>query len=175
MWQSLQDLWHAAHPATIGVWALTATLMIAGLLGMVVPVLPGPFLILLGAILHKVLLSGTGVSWWSVVLIGLLCVAAYVVDFISGAMGTKWFGGSKWGIWGVLIGGVVGLFFMPVGLIAGPLIGGFALEILFAKKKLGPATKATVGTAVGAALGLIAKLVIGLLMAGIFLADEFWW
>lgn len=157
-----------------GTWTLTVLLLFLGLIGTVVPLLPGPVLIFIAGIVHTLLRPESGMSWWGIAIQAVLVAVAYGVDIMSGAMGTKWFGGSKWGMWGVLIGGVVGLFFGLPGLILGPLIGGFAFEILFAKKKMSPAAKATWGTLVGTGVGMVARLCIGVVMVAWFLVDALW-
>jgi uncharacterized protein len=158
-----------------GVWILTSLLMITGLIGSIVPLLPGPVIILLGAVIHQVLRPESGGSWWTIGGLVIGVVAAYALDFISGAMGTKAYGGSRWGIAGVLIGGLVGLFFSLPGLILGPLIGGFAFEMLFAGKPPDSAARSSWGTFLGTGLGLVLRFAISLVMVGLFLADIFWW
>ncbi|RBP45824.1 hypothetical protein DES53_102206 [Roseimicrobium gellanilyticum] len=157
-----------------GVWSLTITLLIVGLAGTVLPLLPGPFIIFVAAIAHKFLRPETGISWWSIAALTVMLIVAYAVDFFSGAMGTKWFGGSKWGVAGVLIGGVVGLFFGFIGLIIGPIIGGLVAELLLARKEMGPAVKATWGSVVGTTVGLAARVGISLAMIAVFVLDVFW-
>jgi uncharacterized protein len=155
--------------SAVGVWTLTLSLLVAGLVGSVMPFVPGPLLIFIGCALHTWLRPQSGFGWWSVAGEGLLMALAYVVDFFSGVMGSKWFGGSRWGMAGVILGGIVGLFFGPLGLIAGPLLGGFIFEMIFASKKLKHAAKSTVGTATGMAVGLVARLIISGMMIGWFL------
>lgn len=157
-----------------GTWALTGTLLVAGLIGTVVPLLPGPVLIFIAGVVHTLLRPESGMSWWALAIQALLVAVAYGIDIMSGAMGTKWFGGSRWGVAGVLIGGIVGLFFGLPGLIFGPLIGGFAFEMLFARKEITPAAKATWGTLVGTGVGMVARLCIGLVMIAWFFANVFW-
>ena len=157
-----------------GVWTLTVSLMVAGLAGTVLPLLPGPAIILVAAVAHKFLRPETGITWWCLVALALLVIVSYIVDFFSGAVGTKWFGGSKWGIWGVLIGGIVGLFFAPVGLIVGPIVGGFVAELLIARKKMGPAVKATWGSLVGTTLGMAVRIGISIAMVVVFMFDVIW-
>lgn len=155
-------------------WVLVGLLMLAGLAGTVLPVIPGHLLIFLGAAANKWLNPEQSMSWGGLILMLLLLVLAYVVDFLSGALGAKLFGGSKWAFWGVLLGGLVGLFFGLPGLIIGPLAGAFVFEVLFAKKRFTAATKSTVGTAVGTTVGLGARLLIGVGMVVWFVADVFY-
>lgn len=157
------------------VWTMTVGMMTVGLLGTVVPMIPGPVLIFIAAGAHTILLPEQGMSLWGLAILALLLAGTFAVDFLSGAVGSKWFGGSRWGFWGVLIGGIVGLFFGPLGLILGPLVGGFAFEMLLAKKKLNPAMKATWGTVVGTTMGLVLKLGLSAAMIVGFLLDVFWW
>ncbi len=157
-----------------GTWSLTVFLLVGGMIGTVVPLLPGPVLIFIAGVVHTFLRPESGMSWWAIAIQALLVAVAYGVDIMSGAMGTKWFGGSKWGVFGVLLGGIVGLFFGLPGLILGPLIGGFGFEMLFAKKKMSPAVKATWGTVVGTGVGMVARLCIGLVMVAWFFVNALW-
>lgn len=158
----------------IGVWMLTGTLLLLGVIGSVLPLLPGPILIFIGGVLHTILRPESAMSWPGLAILFLLLVLAYVVDFLSGAMGARWFGASRWGMAGVVVGGIVGLFFAPLGFILGPLAGAFAFEIFFAKKRLSPAAKSTWGTLLGAGVGLVLRLAISLMMAATVLADTIW-
>ena len=88
--------------------------------------------------------------------------------------GAKWFGGTRWGAGGAFVGGIVGLFFMPVGLIAGPLIGAFLFEKAFARQEMKPAVSSGIGSAVGTLAGMGMKIVIGLAMVAWFLIDSIW-
>jgi len=93
---------------------------------------------------------------------------------MSGALGTRWFGGSKWGAFGALIGGLIGMFFIPFGLLLGPLIGSMLFEFIFAKKKPKPATVSGVGSVLGTVAGMGIKIVIGILMILWFFIDVIW-
>ena len=90
-------------------------------------------------------------------------------------MGAKWFGASRWGLIGVFVGGIVGFFFSLPGLILGPIIGGLAFELWFAKKEMKPAMKSTWGTIVGTGAGLVLRLAISLAMVAVFFVDALWW
>lgn len=157
--------------SALGIWGLTLLFFIAGLLGAVVPFVPGPFLIFLGCALHVWLRPESGAGWWTVAVEAVLMLISYAVDFFSGALGSKYFGGSRWGCAGVVLGGIVGLFFSLPGIILGPLIGGFLFELIFAGKKISHAAKSTVGTATGMGVGLIVRLIISGAMIGWFLYE----
>ncbi len=174
-WESTTQFFSGIHYSVVGVWTLTATLMIVGLVGSVVPLLPGPLLILVAGIVHTLLLPEAGMSWQGITLLGVLLVVAYAVDVAAGAMGARWFGASRWGIAGALIGGLVGLFFVPLGFILGPLIGALAAEIFFAKKRIQPAVKSTWGTLLGTGVGLVLRLIISIAMIATVLIDALWW
>jgi uncharacterized protein YqgC (DUF456 family) len=89
-------------------------------------------------------------------------------------MGAKYFGSTKWGIWGALLGGILGIFFVPIGIFLGPVIGALAAEMIIAKRQLKPAAKSTWGTVVGTMAGLVLKTILGLAMVGYFFIDVFW-
>lgn len=174
----LTDTWHtivhiveAVPFQLLSVWLLTGSLLLVGLIGSVVPLLPGPFLIFIAGILHSFLLPYAGMSWQGILILCLWLVLAYFVDLAAGAMGARWFGASRWGIIGVFVGGIVGLFFAPIGFILGPLLGGLAFELLFAKKRMAPAVKSTWGTLLGTGVGLIVRVLISLAMIATVLVD----
>ena len=157
-----------------GAWLVTSCLLLAGLAGVFLPFLPGHLLIFLAAAAHWWMLGEeAGVEWWTMVVLGVLLVASQVIEYLSGAVGTRWFGGSKWGAAGAVVGGLVGVFFAPLGLLLGPLIGAFLLEWICARKKLKPATVSGVGSVVGTVGGLLAKLVVAFGMVGYFFLDVF--
>jgi uncharacterized protein YqgC (DUF456 family) len=170
-WHTIVHTFEAVPYQFLSVWLLTGSLLLVGLIGSVVPLLPGPFLIFIAGILHSVLLPSAGMSWQGILILCLLLVLAYFVDLAAGAMGARWFGASRWGIDGVFVGGIVGLFFAPIGFIVGPLLGGLLFEVLFAKKRMAPAVKSTWGTLLGTGVGLIVRVFVSLLMIITVLVD----
>lgn len=165
---------HLSGP--VGVWIVTVCLLLIGLVGCVIPVLPGHLILLVAAVFHRLALGeSSGLRWWSFLILVTLVVVAQVFEFLSGAAGTKWFGGSKWGAWGALIGGIVGMFFFPLGLILGPLIGALLFEKIFAKKENKPALVSGVGSVLGTVAGMVVKLVVGVVMAAWIVVDALEW
>lgn len=174
MWEAIQSngVWQGV--GTGAAWLVTICLLIAGAVGCVLPVLPGHLIILIGAIAHRLMLGeDSGLRWWSFLILVLLMAISQTFEIISGAAGTKWFGGTRWGAAGALVGSIVGLFFLPFGLLLGPLIGAFAFEMAFARKDTKPAAMSGVGSVVGTLAGMGFKIVIGLMMIGWFFLDVF--
>ena len=175
MWETLAAP-EALAIAGFGVaWLITISLMVVGLIGCVVPVLPGPPILFIAALGHRLMLGadGSGLSWWTILGLGVIVAVVQVIDIVSGAAGAKWFGGSKWGALGALLGGLAGLFFLPIGLLLGPLVGAFAFEMIFAKKESNPALVSGVGSVAGTFAGMVVKIICGLLMVAWFVIDVF--
>lgn len=155
-------------------WPLTFLLMALGLAGSVFPVLPDSLLILCGAFLsHFTVRPEHRVGWWTLGLLTALSLLAHIVDFAAGAIGAKKFGASKWGALGGILGAIVGLFFFPIGIFLGPVIGVLAAEIVLARRAFGPAAKSTWGTLLGTTAGLIGKVAIDVSMVVIFVVAAF--
>jgi uncharacterized protein len=155
-------------------WLVTACLLIAGVVGCVLPVLPGHLILLIGMIGHRLMLGeASGLRWWTFIILGLLMAISQTFEMLSGAAGSRCFGGTRWGAVGAIIGSIVGLFFLPFGLLLGPLIGAIVAEIAFARKQARPAVISGVGSVVGTLAGMGFKIVIGLLMVAWFFLDVF--
>lgn len=159
----------------IGVaWLVTGSLLIAGAIGCILPILPGHLIILIAAIAFRLMLGvASGLNVWSFVVLGLLMAISQTFEMLSGAAGSKWFGGTRWGAFGAIIGSIVGMFFLPFGLLLGPLIGAFVCELAFARKKTHHAAISGVGSVVGTVAGMGFKIVVGLLMISWFFLDVF--
>ena len=156
-------------------WVVTISLIVSGAIGCILPILPGHLIIFIAAVAHRLMLGseGSGLRWWSFLILGLLMAISQTLEMFSGAAGTRWFGGTRWGAFGALVGTIVGLFFMPFGLLAGPLIGAFVAEIGFARRETKPAVISGIGSVAGTLAGLGIKLAIGILMIVWFFLDVF--
>ena len=152
----------------VATWCLTLTLMLVGLAGVVVPLLPGTTLILVAALIHKLILP-TDLSWLGFGFIGVFWLVSIVADIGGVMLGTRWFGGSRWGMAGASGGALVGVFFSLPALILGTIFGAIAAEKLLANKTDGEALKAGVGAATGFVLSTIARLACAAVMIGLFL------
>ncbi|MDB4500829.1 DUF456 domain-containing protein [Akkermansiaceae bacterium] len=167
--------WTTEMLLTWGVWIAMGSLAMLGLLGTIVPFLPGHLLIFVAAFIPYFSLENEGgIENWGLIVLGLGLILAQVLEFLSGAVGTRWFGGTKWGAFGAFVGGIVGIFFMPFGLLLGPLIGAFACEWILTDKTVKPAAASGVGSVIGTVTGMVLKVIVALLMVGVLLADLFW-
>lgn len=159
-----------------GIWVVTVALMVTGLVGCVLPVLPGHLVIVAGAVGYRLMAGAdAGIGWWGFGILIFLMAVSQAFEIMSGSLGAKWFGGSRWGAVGALVGGVAGLFFLPVGLLVGPLAGAFGFEMLFAKKEAKESAVSGVGSVVGTLAGMGFKIFIGVLMIACFLLDVLVW
>ncbi len=147
--------------------SLTLLVMLAGLIGSLLPVLPGTPLMLIAAIGHRLYFGAASIS--NLVLGGLiaLMVISLVFDFLASLLGAKKFGATWRGMAGAVIGGIVGLFFSLPGIILGPFLGAMLFEML-GDKEFKVAAKAGLGATVGLLLGIIGKFSIGVVMIILF-------
>lgn len=143
--------------------------MIIGIIGCLVPVLPGPPLSFLGLILLHVSRFGQFTTSTLIVL-GSLAVLVTVLDYIVPVWGTRKFGGSKYGTKGATIGLIIGFFLGPLGIILGPLIGAFVGEMIF-KDDLNYAFKAGVGSLLGFLTSIGLKLAASFVMTFYFVKE----
>ncbi|MDP1776127.1 MAG: DUF456 domain-containing protein [Moraxellaceae bacterium] len=157
---------------TLLTWAGVAILLIAGLAGLVLPVIPGPPLLFAGFLLAAWAEQFQFVGLNTLILLGLLCLFAIILDFVAGALGAKRYGASKAAIWGALIGAVVGIVFGPIGILFGPFVGAVIGELINGRQ-LQQAGLAGFGASIGMLVGIVAKLVIGILMLALFLSVRF--
>ncbi len=152
-------------------WLITIVLFAVGLIGAVVPLLPGTTIILAAAIIHRLMLGPEkSVGWRTIAILAFLTLATYALDFLSGYFGAKYFGATKWGMFGAIIGALVGIFFGFIGLFVGPVIGAIAGEFI-AGKQLVDAGRAGWGSLLGNFAGMLGKLGIALVMIVLFLVN----
>lgn len=147
--------------------ALGAAFVVAGFVGSFLPVIPGPPLSYLG-VLFLQLTRFDDYSWIFFLGWGAAIAVVAVLDYLVPSVGTRRFGGSAWGVWGCLIGGVAGLFlFPPIGLLIGPIAGAFAGELI-AGKQSDQAFRAAVGSFLGFLVSTGIKVAVSLIMAYYF-------
>ena len=157
---------------TLVFWLLAVLLLVAGLIGLFVPVLPGAPLIFAGLVIAAWAEDFHYAGLWTVVILAILTLLTLAVDFWATIFGAKKFGASKRAVIGALIGLVIGIFLGFPGIIFGPFIGAVVGE-LSAQKNFKQATRAGVGATIGLVLGAAIKLALALTMIGVFLTVRF--
>ena len=151
-------------------WGVLLTAIFLGLIGVFLPVIPGGIVFFLGGLTHKLMLPDV-FTWWAIGILGALMVLDRLVDFFATAVGTKWFGGTKWGIIGALLGGGLGLFFGIFGILIGPVIGAVAFEMIWAKRHPKEAARSGVGAGVGFGLSAVGRMIVCFMMMGLLIVD----
>jgi len=157
---------------TIILFILAAISIIAGMAGLVAPLLPGPLLIFIGLFLTAWAEDFVYVGWVTLLTLALLMIVAHAVDFLASALGAKRFGAGKGALIGAFIGAFIGIFFGFVGIIIGPFIGA-VIGQLFEQNDLHAAGRAGVGTWIGFVFGIGIKIAIGFSVIGIFVLKRF--
>jgi uncharacterized protein YqgC (DUF456 family) len=141
-------------------------LTVLGIIGCLVPVLPGPPLNYLAILLLHFTRYGQFTTTTLVVL-AVVAVAVTVLDYIVPVWGTKKFGGSKYGTRGATVGLIIGLFLGPAGIIIGPFAGAIVGELIF-RDDFNYALKAGFGSLLGFLTGVGLKLAASFIMTFYF-------
>ena len=150
------------------IWSLTFLLTLIGLAGVVIPLLPGTTLIFVAMIVHKLLLPGD-VSWMVIGWIAGFWLLSVIVDFGGVLLGTRLFGGGKWGMVGAGGGALIGMFFSFPMLLLGTVLGAVAAEKLIAEKSNRASLLAGAGAAVGFLISTVGRLFCAFAMSALFL------
>lgn len=149
---------------------VVALLMLAGLIGSALPVVPGTPLILAGAVVYAIATDFTPVGVGRLIVLTLLSIAAMVLAHLASALGVRSAGGSRWAMVGALVGAILGLAVPPAGLLLGPLLGAIAVE-LWRTHKLAESVRVGVGAVVGVLAGIVAHVALAFTMVALFA----WW
>jgi uncharacterized protein YqgC (DUF456 family) len=132
---------------------------LVALAGIVLPALPGVPIAAGGAVIAAWITGFVTLGTWPLFLVVALALLSVVLDYLAGVMGAKRYGASRAGVWGSIIGGLIGLFFPPLGFLFGALLGAVAFELLNART-LPDALRAGFGVFVGTLGGILARVVI---------------
>ncbi|GMN11530.1 DUF456 domain-containing protein [Croceitalea sp. MTPC9] len=145
-------------------------LMLIGILGSFLPVLPGPPISWVGLLLLY-LTNAVPDNWWLLGITLFFALLITIMDYIIPAMGTKKFGGSKAGMWGTIIGLLVAIIFPvlgPFGIIIWPFVGALVGE-LANKADQKSALKAAFGSFLGFLTGTFMKFLVTVIYLGLFI------
>jgi uncharacterized protein YqgC (DUF456 family) len=147
----------------------TLLIMLFGLAGVILPVIPGVPIIWLGAFLYGLFTGFEKINWNILGIFAIMTGFTIVLDYVANLYGAKRMGATRWGMLGALFGMLVGLFTAGlIGLLIGSFVGAVLGEILAGKAGY-QALKAGIGTFLGFLGGTLIKLTVGCIMIGIFL------
>jgi uncharacterized protein len=155
------------EPLTVVLAVTAALLVLGGLAGAFMPVLPGPPLVFLGLWIAAWIGGFERVGVWTVVFLGAVAALAVALDFVAGALGAKRVGASRAAAAGAVAGAFVGIFFGLPGLLLGPFLGAVLGELL-ARGGMRKAANVGMATWAGLLFGAFAKLGLSLLMVAVF-------
>lgn len=134
---------------------VSAILLAVSFVGCAVPVLPGPLLAFCGVLV--LLPSRFAPMAPTCIVFGVVCAVVLVLDYVVPAFGAKKFNCSRWGMFGCFVGTIIGIFFIPWGVIVGPFAGAVAGELI-AGKKIAASLKGGFGALLGFIFGVALKL-----------------
>ena len=157
---------------TLVLWILAIALVAIGIVGIILPALPGTVLIFVGLFLAAWAGHFQRVGPLMLTIIGVIGAASYAVDFVAAALGAQRLGASRRAMAGAALGTLFGLFLGLPGIIVGPFIGAVLGELTVHRdwKRVG---KAGVAAWIGFAIGTAVKVGIAFLMIGLFVAAYF--
>lgn len=142
-------------------------LMLVGLAGCILPMLPGTPLVFAGIYIYAWLTGFTIISRNLIIIFLILTVISVVIEYISSSIGSKKLGASKLGFIGAFVGAIIGVFFVPWGLIIGPLAGALIGELIVGKN-IKEAVRSGTGAVIGFFGGTLLKIAISFIMIAFF-------
>jgi uncharacterized protein len=142
-------------------------LMLLGLAGCVLPFLPGPPLCY-AALLIQQFQAVPPYTTRFLIIWAVVTVVVTALDYVIPVYGTQKYGGTKYGMWGCVIGLIAGIWMGPVGIIIGPFVGAFIGELL-ANSSSEQALRAAFGSFMGFLVGTLLKLVACFVMVWYFI------
>jgi uncharacterized protein len=149
---------------------LTLLVMLVGFVGSIVPLLPGPPLVLIAAFGHRLWFGEHSASGFVLLCLTLLAAVALALDHFASVYGAKRFGATWRGLLGAFVGGVIGIFFNIPGIIIGPFLGAMLFEML-GGYKIDKASHAGVGATLGVFAGIVGKCALSIVMIALFTAS----
>jgi uncharacterized protein YqgC (DUF456 family) len=148
-------------------WILSTALIVVGLAGIVLPVLPGTAFVLAGIVLGAWIDGFTRVGWLAVSATAVLAIIAWAMDYVAAVLGARRVGASRQALVGAALGTVAGIFMGIVGVLILPLVGAAVGEFM-ARRDHGRAVHVGVATWLGLMAGMLAKFVLAFVMIGIY-------
>ena len=155
-------------------FGLIILVMFIGMIGNLIPGIPGTSLIFTAGLIHQLYFGDNGgIGWFWILALVILMAASFLIDYIATLLGAKTLGATWRGMLGALVGLILGIImFPPFGLILGPFVGAIVFEWAFGRE-VREASKAGVGAVAGVILGMVGSAICGMAMLGIFLFAAF--
>lgn len=155
---------------SIAIVILSGFLIFLGILGAVLPLLPGPPIALAGLILLGIVSDWQKVSPTAAIVFASLTLLTFLFDFIAPALGAKGYKSTSYGVVGAIIGAILGIVVLgPLGAFVGPFAGALLGELLGARAQMDTALKSAWGAFVGFLVSALFKLTVTLAMAAYFI------
>jgi uncharacterized protein len=140
---------------------------LASVVGTVLPIIPEAPLLVVGMVIYGFIAGFDELSLSFFIGQIILALAVIGVDYLTTAMGSRYFGGSKAAMWGSAIGLLVGLLFFPIGLLIGPFLGAALADFIF-RRRTNQAIRSGVGASIGFWIAVPIKLILKGIMIGWF-------
>lgn len=151
------------------IFVLALILMILGIVGSVLPVLPGPILSFTGLLIYYIFQENEILTLGPVLLFALGAALLIIADYVLPLLGVKFLGASKNGQWGAIIGALLGVvFFPPLGIFIGALLGAIIGEMYYGKK-FPEAMMVAMGVVTGSVVAIFLQVIFSLSVLGYFL------
>jgi uncharacterized protein YqgC (DUF456 family) len=164
-------------PALTLYYAIAGALIVVGVIGIILPAVPGLPLMFAGMLLAAWAGGFSKVGAGMLITLGLLTAVSMGMDLWAAAIGARRVGASRLAVIGALVGTVCGLLLGPVGLLVGPFAGALLGELWHGRSlnasQVGKATRVGVGTTLGIVLGVVVKLMLAFAMLGLFVWSWF--
>ena len=148
-------------------WVVAVALIAVGVVGTVLPALPGAILVFAGIALAAWIDDFARISGWTLALLAVMTALAWATDFAAAAMGARKVGASRYAIIGAALGTIAGVFTGFVGLLFMPLVGA-AIGEFAAQRDVARAGKVGVATWIGLLVGTALKVAIVFAMVWVF-------
>jgi uncharacterized protein YqgC (DUF456 family) len=144
-----------------------------GIIGSFLPVLPGPLTSWVGLLLLH-LTNAVPMNWTFLGITLGVAILIWIIDYFIPAMGTKKFGGTRYGVIGTMLGLIIGLLSpIPFGIIIGAFVGAFVGEMMYDNKDKKRALKASIGSFLGFMTSAFLKFIAAVIFTGLYIS-KFW-
>ena len=147
--------------------------MVIGAFGSMLPAIPSTPVVFLAALGHKIYFGDNSISYLILAILGAITLFSLVMDYIASLVGARKLGATWRGVAGALIGGILGLFLGPWGILIGPFIGALTFEMM-GGRQFEEASKAGFGALLGIVAGTLGKFICAIAMASLFAANIIW-